>query len=144
MSLHQVIEPASPVAIGGETARRRLADALRSVLKIPQALRERRERRRLFDARAELGYELLAGRVALTKLKGAAAEPYLQGLDVIEVRGQRLLEVAAVRAQRSRSCPWRLSPALRAERKQPNTPAGRRQTDWLLQLEAAGMLRAWE
>ncbi len=139
-------EPVSETPFDGLAAQRRAAfrSGVALVFKLPEIIRRRRELRALFDARAELAYDLLADRVSLTKLKGAAAEPYLQGLDVLEIRGERLLEVLAIRAGRTKRCPWRQSPYERAERVQPNTAAGQRQTAWLLQLEDAGMLKAQE
>src|SRR5262245_7529853 len=116
------IVPISEISLEGQAAYRRAAfrQGVAFVLKLPEILRRKRELRQLFDARADLAYDLLAGRVSLTKLKGAAAEPYLQGLDVLEIRGERLFEVLEARAQRPKKCPWRQSPAERAERIQPN------------------------
>lgn len=92
------------------------------------------------DARAEHGHDLLAGRVELSKLKGANATPYLQGLDVLELRGQRLLEILAIRSKRGSRSLWRLSPIERLERL-PDTLEGRRHRDWLNTLERAGLLK---
>ena len=74
--------------------------------------RSGRAAQREIDERAELGYEVLAGRVPLATLRGPKAEPYLQGLDVLEARGLRLLEILAIRRGRAQRCPWRLSPQL--------------------------------
>jgi hypothetical protein len=92
------------------------------------------------DARAEQAHDLLAGRVELASLKGANATPYLQGLDVVELRGQRLLEILAIRSRRGKRSLWRLSPLERLERL-PDTLEGRRHSEWLDKLERAGLLK---
>ena len=123
-----------------EHARNTPPAGLRRFLPLAGFDRGRRTARAELDDRAELGHDVLAGKVALSKLKGAAAEPYLQGLDVLECRGLRLLEVYAVRERRAQRCLWRLSPARRATRKLPDTPAGRRQRAWLERLREAGLI----
>ena len=102
--------------------------------------RSGRAAQREIEHRAELGHDVLAGRVPLATLKGPKAEPYLQGLDVLEARGLRLLDILAIRAQRAKRCPWRLSPQHRVTRKQPETPVGRRQRAWLEQLRNEGLI----
>lgn len=89
---------------------------------------------------AELGRDVLDGREDIAKLKGAAAEPYFRGLDALEIRGERLLEVLAIRARQGQRNPWRQSPQDRLAKKQPKTPVGRRQAEWLEKLERAGMI----
>ncbi len=96
------------------------------------------------ETRVEQGYELLAGRVRLSALKPEEAEPYLQGLDVLERRGVRLLDIVTIRKTLGSRSAWRLSPDVRALRTQPQTPVGRRQRAWLDKLEQAGLLEPLE
>jgi hypothetical protein len=92
------------------------------------------------DDAAERGRDVLDGRVELAKLKGANATPYLQGLDVLELRSQRLLEILAVRGRRGKRSLWRLSPIERLARL-PSTLEGERHRDWLDKLERVGLLK---
>jgi hypothetical protein len=91
--------------------------------------------------RAEQGRDVLDGRADLARLKGLTAEPFFQGLDVLEARNERVLEVIAVRAKQGQRNPWRLSPKDRLAKKQPKTIAGQRQAEWLAKLELAGLIK---
>jgi hypothetical protein len=140
MSRHDVIaasEPApTPVGLGrsadwGPRPLRRLATRFSSAGRAARAD---------IAMRVELGRDLLDGRVTVAGLKGERADAYLQGIDVIELSGERLLDVLAVRARVAKSSLWRLSPTDRLRRKLPSTPAGRRQAAWLETLVQAGIV----
>jgi hypothetical protein len=100
-----------------------------------------RAERAEIEALAELGFDVLAGRAILSKLRGEKAERHLKGLDVIECRGQRLLEILKIREGLGARSPWKPTPLERLTRTQPNTPAGRRQRAWLELLERRGLIR---
>ncbi|NIR59342.1 MAG: hypothetical protein GWO02_07380 [Gammaproteobacteria bacterium] len=133
---------APAAAVNGFSLRRLLRAPRTLPSLLPRFLRNDRATRDALDERAELGHDVLAGRVDLARLKGPRAEPYLQGLDVVECRGQRLMAILSVRGRYGRRNPWRLSPHVRAGRRLPDTPAGRRQRAWLDELARAGLIKA--